>query len=391
MVAIRELVTVRGGGTPRKSVPDYFGGDVPWVTPKDMKRWLIDSSEISLTEVGVAKSPAKHIPTGAVLVVVRSGVLKHTLPVAIAVRDVTVNQDMKALIPTDELESTYLARLLKARQPEILSWVRATTADNFPVEKLLDMRLHLPPRAEQRRISAILDQVDALRAARHRTLTLLDELTQSAFAAIFGDLQPGSTTVGDTAVIQGGLQVTRARATLPLIAPYLRVANVHRARLELGEIKTIGLAEAELIRTRLQTDDLLFVEGHANPLEVGRVAQWDGSVDNCTHQNHLIRARLDQTRCLPVYACHWLNSVRGAAHFRRSGKTTSGLNTISASTVRSAPLPLPPIDLQRTFGAQVDQIAAQRATEMRSLESLDALAASLLARAFSGELASPTS
>lgn len=46
--------------------------------------------------------------------------------------------------------------------------------------------------------------VDALRAGRHRTLTLLDELTQSAFAAIFGDLQPGSTTVGDTAVIQGG-------------------------------------------------------------------------------------------------------------------------------------------------------------------------------------------
>lgn len=119
------------------------------------------------------------------------------------------------------------------------------------------------------------------------------------------------------------------------------------------------------------------MEGHANPLEVGRVAQWDGPIDNCTHQNHLIRARLDQTRCLPVYACHLLNSARGAAHFRRSGKTTSGPQHHQHIDRTLGALLLPPIDLQRAFRTQFDQIAVQRATEIRSRESLDALAASL--------------
>jgi type I restriction enzyme, S subunit len=274
---------------------------------------------------------------------------------------------------------TYHERVLAAKG-------RGATFPQVSRSDIADLTIRLPSIEVQRRIATTLDQADALRAKRRRSLALLDDLIQSAFAATFGDLWTGSTTIGDTAVIQGGLQVTRTRAALSLTAPYLRVANVHRGRLQLDEIKTIGLSEAELARTRLQADDLLFVEGHANPLEVGRVARWDGSIEDCTHQNHLIRARLDQTRCLPIYACHWLNSPKGAAHFQRGGKTTSGLNTISASTVRSAPLPLPPLHLQRAFAERAEHIDLQRARAMRSLEVLDELFASLQSRAFSGEL-----
>lgn len=135
-VVLREIVTVRGGGTPRKSSAHFYGGDIPWVTPKDMKRPLIGESEVTLTEVGLRNSPAKLVPEGSVLVVVRSGVLKHTLPVALTTRPVTVNQDMKALTPSSTVHAPYLARLLRALQPTVLSWVRATTADNFPIDSL---------------------------------------------------------------------------------------------------------------------------------------------------------------------------------------------------------------------------------------------------------------
>ena len=73
---IGELVTVKGGGTPRRDNEAYFRGNVPWVTPKDMKRWEICTAEISITEDAIANSASKVVPNNTVLVVVRSGVLK---------------------------------------------------------------------------------------------------------------------------------------------------------------------------------------------------------------------------------------------------------------------------------------------------------------------------
>ena len=186
-VALRELVKVTGGGTPRRSIDQFYGGGIPWVTPKDMKRNLIGESEVTLTEEGIRNSPAKLVPERSVLAVVRSGILKHTFPVALTTRPVAVNQDIKALTPRPELAPAYLLWLLKALQPTVLSWVRATTADNFPIDNLLDHRVELPPLREQRRIAAILDHVDALRAKRRQVLAHVDALSQSIFMDMFGD------------------------------------------------------------------------------------------------------------------------------------------------------------------------------------------------------------
>jgi type I restriction enzyme S subunit len=257
---------------------------------------------------------------------------------------------------------------------------RSSTADFLALEVG-----QAPPLAQQRRIAAILDAGDALRMARLALLASLDALLYAAFDSMFGDVVPHAL-MGEVAEIQGGLQVSAKRSNLPLEAPYVRVANVHRGRLDLSEVKTIRGTAPELARTRLAEGDLLFVEGHANPLEVGRVARWLGDIRNCVHQNHIIRARVDQTRLLPAFAEHWLNTDAGAAHFRRAGKTTSGLHTISAATVRSAPIAIPSLALQQTFVRLESEIRAQRSKVERALATEDELFASLQARAFSGRL-----
>jgi len=193
-----------------------------------------------------------------------------------------------------------------------------------------------------------------------------------------------TATLGDCGEIQGGLQVTSKRQPLPLSRPYLRVANVHRGRLDLTEIKAICVTQAEADRTRLQPGDLLFVEGHANPHEVGRVAVWDGSVPDCVHQNHLIRVRLDPSVLLPAFAVAWFNSPAGASHFRRAGKTTSGLNTISANTVRSAPTLLPPLDEQRRIAAMLDHADALCAKRRKMMSDLTSLECSIYWSMFEG-------
>lgn len=245
--------------------------------------------------------------------------------------------------------------------------------------------LPLPHLAEQQRIATILDHADTLRAKRGQTLAHLNALPQAIFHQMFGG-EATTTTLGEAAEIQGGLQVSAKRGSLPLKAPYLRVANVHRGRLDLSEVKTIGCTQAEWDRTQLRGGDLLFVEGHANPLEVGRAAIWDEQVEDCIHQNHLIRARVDPSLLLPAFAVEWFNSASGASHFRRAGKTTSGLNTISATTVRTAPMPLPPLEAQRTFARRVDVTNGHRAKLTNALRRDDALFASLQTRAFKGEL-----
>ncbi|MBD0968831.1 restriction endonuclease subunit S, partial [Lactobacillus crispatus] len=124
-------VDILGGGTPSKSHPEFFTGSVPWVTPKDMKENVITDSKDHITYEAISNSSAKLIPSNSVLMVIRSGILKHTLPVAINKNEVTINQDMKAFVPTSEISPIFLENYFIAISPDILSKVRSVTADNI--------------------------------------------------------------------------------------------------------------------------------------------------------------------------------------------------------------------------------------------------------------------
>jgi type I restriction enzyme S subunit len=168
--------------------------------------------------------------------------------------------------------------------------------------------------------------------------------------------------------------------------PYLRVANVYRDRLDLAEIKTIRVTKAELERVRLQKGDLLIVEGHGNPEEIGRSAVWDGSIDNCVHQNHLIRVRADISTITELYTSYFINSAGGRAQMFRAGKTTSGLNTISSKNVKETQIPIPPIDLQNQLAAIVEKVEGLKSRYQQSLTDLESLYGALSQKAFKGEL-----
>jgi type I restriction enzyme S subunit len=100
LISLHQLGRWVGGGTPSKSNPSFWVKDgLPWVSPKDMKRLLIDDAEDHISEAAVRASTTNVIPKDSILVVTRSGILSHSLPVAKAARSVAINQDMKALIP----------------------------------------------------------------------------------------------------------------------------------------------------------------------------------------------------------------------------------------------------------------------------------------------------
>jgi len=258
-------------------------------------------------------------------------------------------------------------------------------------EDLLALQVPLPPLPEQRRIAAILDKADADRRKRQQTRDLADQFLRSAFLDLFGDpvTNPKGWPVkklGEVAEIQGGLQVTSKRSKNPIEVPYLRVANVYRNALDLTEIKTIRVTTAELERVALRPSDVLIVEGHGNRDEVGRSAVWDGSVDPCVHQNHLIRARSTDEILASQYLSFYLNSSGGRRQMFRSGKTTSGLNTISTRNVKETKILLPPIEEQERFVHLRSDVSFVRQRLAEGIAMAETLLGSLTQRAFRGEL-----
>ena len=156
------VVSFRGGGTPSKKKSEFWNGNIPWVSPKDMKCREIDSSIDRITEDGVANSSASMIPPGSVLVVVRSGILARTIPTAVTLCELTVNQDIKVLCPTDRIDAYYLEYALQAYEPKLLKLVtRGATVHRLATDVLKSTEVLVPPLPEQKRIVAILDEAFA--------------------------------------------------------------------------------------------------------------------------------------------------------------------------------------------------------------------------------------
>jgi type I restriction enzyme S subunit len=153
-----------GGGTPSKARPEFWAdGTIPWGSPKDMKRPLIDSSEDSITVAAVAGSSTKMVPAGSVLCVMRSGILRHTFPVAVNTVDVTLNQDMRALVPRQDVEPRYLAYYLQFTGNTVLHTASkaGTTVNSIEASRLDRHPVPIVDTDRQRMIVARIDELFA--------------------------------------------------------------------------------------------------------------------------------------------------------------------------------------------------------------------------------------
>ena len=178
---------IYGGGTPSKSHPEYYEeGDVPGVSSKDMKTDILTDSQIKINQLGVENSTAKMVPVNSVIMVIRSGILKHTLPVAINAVPITVNQDLKVFIPNERIIARFLAVQFKMHEQDILTGVRAVTADNIEFNSLKQRELIVPPIELQQEYVSFLEQVDKSKVAVQKALEEMQLLFDSLMQQYFG-------------------------------------------------------------------------------------------------------------------------------------------------------------------------------------------------------------
>ena len=171
---------IYGGGTPSKAHPEYYkDGDIPWVSAKDMKTDVLKDSQIKINQLGVDNSTARLVPVNSVIMVIRSGILKHTLPVEVNKVPITVNQDLKVFIPGERILTRFLAVQFKMQEKDILSGVRAVTADNIEFNSLKQRRMIVPPIDLQQKYLMFLERIDKSKFVIHKFLYCTTHNTKS--------------------------------------------------------------------------------------------------------------------------------------------------------------------------------------------------------------------
>ncbi|MBQ0812723.1 MAG: restriction endonuclease subunit S [Marinobacter sp.] len=221
MVPLKYLCSFSGGGTPSKENLEYWNGDIPWVSPKDMKSFWISNSIDKITELAVAESSTSLVEPNALLMVVRSGILQRTIPVAVNTVEVTLNQDMKALRFSMEGFERYFAMLVQGFEPSwLLEWRKqGATVESIEQEYLAESLIPVPPRNEiyaiVNKVAAVAKRYESLEEEAHNSSQLLRERRSALIsAAVTGKIDvrnwqpPADESAFDKEVRQAGMEAT---------------------------------------------------------------------------------------------------------------------------------------------------------------------------------------
>ena len=185
MAKLGDICSIVSGTTPKSNRPEYWDGDINWVTPAELNddSDIIYESQRKITEQAVQDSSLKPFPAGTVLLSSRAPIGK----VAIAGVEMYCNQGFKNLICSNRIYNRYLYHFLKNSTEYLNSLGRGATFKEISKSIVENIEIPLPPLDEQRRIAAVLDKVSGLIAKRREQLDKLDELVKARFVEMFGD------------------------------------------------------------------------------------------------------------------------------------------------------------------------------------------------------------
>ena len=183
---LSEVATFGGGHTPPMADPDnYEDGYVLWVTSQDVKSNYLDRTTTQITEKG-AKELTLY-PAGSLVMVTRSGILRHTLPVAELSKPSTVNQDIRVILPQGECCGEWLLQFFISHNKELLLEFgkTGTTVESVDFGKIKDMLLYMPSTVEQQQIGDYFAKLDSLITLHQRKLELLQNIKKSLLDKMF--------------------------------------------------------------------------------------------------------------------------------------------------------------------------------------------------------------
>ena len=393
---------------------DYWQGDIPWASPKDFGSFYLTDTRDHISKAALAGSSAHLVPAGTLLVVFRSGVLQHSLPVTIATQETAINQDLKAFVFSEHVTAEYVGAYLTIFGSKLLPLITKSgaTVQSINTEQFRELGIPIPPRQIQddivEKLVSALSQKSEVEAKARELLASVDTvlfeelgispqadpphtIESRIFRRPFSDVtgqrwDPNFYThmVRFLTQAENGTHPLRKlgqfiskvqygiseRATKDVVGvPMLRMLNMQDGEWALSDLKFIEMTNEEKRPYLLDDGDILFNRTNSKEL-VGKCIVYR-LAGEYVFASYLMRVVLRE-RCglLPEYVTLFMASSLGRIQIDAVSRQIAGMTNINAEEVRNLLIPVPPVVVQERLCQRVAAIR-DKDTKIRAQATVD--------------------
>lgn len=374
MARLGDVCTVVSGTTPKTSNPDFWDGDLNWITPAELSEdtVVVCESKRKITLKGVQSCGLSPIPAGTVILSSRAPIGKT----AIAGTEMYCNQGFKNLICSESIFNKYLFWFLRCNTEYLNSLGRGATFKEISKAIVEDIDIPLPDLPTQRRIAATLDKVSEGIALCKQMLVDLDELVKSQFVEMFGTF-PANEHGWPVGTIREGVMDVRYGSSRKAAEgnngqyPYLRMNNItYGGELDLTDVKTIDIPDDERDKCSVRRGDVLFNRTNSREL-VGKTCVYNRD-ELMVLAGFVVRVRVND-RLLPEFLSAFMNTDFTKTLLLSMCKAAIGQANINATEFQNIGIYFPPIEHQQEFvqiKAQTDKSKFAVQQQLMELETL---------------------
>lgn len=287
----------------------------------------------------------------------------------------------------DIISSRFLMYQLQSMRTFIEQESRGVAQKGIYLKQVSNLSIMVPTIKKQQVIVDILDKLTSLISLRKQQLAKLDELVKARFVEMFGDMflnplaWPERQLESMADIVSGITKGRKTQSTELFEVPYMAVSNVKDGYIDWTTVKTIMAAQSEIDQYRILPNDVLMTEG-GDPDKLGRGAIIRMPMENCIHQNHIFRVRLDRSIVLPEFFAEYLQHQKAKRYFLGCAKQTTGIASINMKQLRALPVLVPPISIQEVFADFTEQVRRQKLTIQKGLDKMEVLKKSLMQEYF---------
>ncbi len=359
-IPVSQIAEIVLGGTPKTKVKEYWGGDIPWASAKDISNNIdryIHKTEKLITKKGLDNSNTRLLPKGTIVITARGTVGK----LAILPRDMCFNQSCYGLISKEEIIPLFLYYALEESLNQLLSLTYGTVFDTITIKSFDDLEIYLPDKTNQEAISSILDFIDSLIELNLHMNRTLDKIAQAIYKSWFIDFEPfqeGEFIESKLGMMPKGWKVGKIEdlcddiknGGTPLRKEKLYWKNGKINWFKTGELEDSILLDSEEKITEIGLKNsschllpinTIVIAIYAAPT-VGRL----GILKKPATTNQACTALIPKSNVGYIYIFHSLLANRSVLNAIASG---SAQQNISQGIIRNLKVPIPPIEVTIKF------------------------------------------
>lgn len=374
-VKLGDIFEIGSGGTPSKSHPEYYGGNIPWVKTGDLKNEYLYEVEDFITEEGMNNSSAKMYEEDTVLIAMYGATIGAT---SILKMKACTNQACAAFRKNEQVIPEYLYYFLRSQKEKFIKDGVGGAQPNISAGYLKKVEMELPSLDEQKVIVDILDKISNVVFKRKFELHSLDNLIRARFVEMFGDMKPTVTVERYISELRGGKSLAGNEICKNKV---LKTGAATFGWFDSEQYKYLPIDYEPLPEHKVETGDVI-ISRMNTPELVGACSYVFEAPDDMYYPDRLWKVILKpETNPIFLWQLLWDREIRRQIK-EKSGGTSGTMHNISKPKLLGIKCIDAPIELQKQFADFVRQVDKSKVAVQKALDETQLLFDSLMQEYF---------